>query len=129
LHVGAALLRRDGAPAELLGSWLAKTPNPRLVDVEREHERAVSRYIGAMPFLWMGIPTRADGGSDRGYLERNCIALLSTAAGGVDPASPAWLGHYAMNPSVARSGLWNVNHVDERYEPAFLDMLNRYVAA
>src|SRR4051812_9373742 len=38
LHVGAALLRRDEAPADLLASWLAKNPDPRFVVADREHE-------------------------------------------------------------------------------------------
>lgn len=127
LHVGAALLRRDHAPDGLLASWLAKKPDPSWLTAVREHERLVSQHIGAMPFLWLSVPTRLDGSSDRGYLERNCIALLSTSCGGVDAASPEWLGHYAVNPGITRSSLWNVNHIDDRYTPQFLDVLEEYV--
>jgi hypothetical protein len=51
----------------------------------------------------------------RGFLEHNSIALLTTAAGGVDEASQAWLGRHAVNLSIARSGLSSVNNVDEQY--------------
>lgn len=126
-HVGAALLRRNGAPDALVASWLAKHPDPLFIEAEREQERVVSAYIGSMPFVWMAVPTRLDRSSDRGYLERNCIALLSTAAGGVEPASDGWLGHHAINPAISRSGLWNVNHVDESHECGFLQVLAGHV--
>ena len=76
-----------------------------------------------MPFLWLAVPTR----EDRGYLERNSISLLSTAAGDADAASQEWLGRYTVNPAVTRSSLWNVNHVDEPYEQRVLDLLAAYV--
>ena len=34
-----------------------------------------------MPFLWLAIPTRPDGSSDRALIERNTIAMLSCATG------------------------------------------------
>ena len=41
----------------------------------------------------------------------------------IDPFSESWLGRWAANEAVRRSGLWNVNHVDEPYSPAFLERL------
>ncbi len=115
-HVGAALLRGEGAPHGLLVSWLSKEPDPKWLLAERGHERVVSRYIGGMPLLWLAVPGR----EDRAYLERNIIALLSAMTGGSERASPSWLGHQAVNPAIARSGLWNVKCVDERYSPEVL---------
>jgi hypothetical protein len=123
LHVGAALLRRDHAPDGLLESWLAKKAHPQLLAAEAEYERNVSRHIGAMPFVWLHVPNKADGTSDRGYLERNAIGLLS----GGESASPEWLGRHAVNSAINRSGLWNVNHVDDRYILDFLDLLDSYL--
>lgn len=124
LHVGAALLRRDRAPDALLESWLAKKPDPAWVTGELEHERTVSAYIGAMPFIWVPVPSRADRTSDRSLIERNCISLLSRAE---NPSSD-WLGRHAVNPAIKRSGLWNVNHVDDPYTPGSLKLLESYVA-
>jgi hypothetical protein len=129
LHVGAALLRRDQAPAELLASWLSPRPDPQCRVAERAHERKVSDYIGAMPFLWLPVPTQPDGTSDRGYLERNSIALLSRSAGGLDRASSGWLGKHAVNPAVVRSELWNVSHVDDEYDARFLDLFAEHLPA
>jgi hypothetical protein len=72
-----------------------------------------------MPFLWLGVPDRAD----RGYLERNSIALLSCLASGQDSPGAGWLGHDATRSEIRESGLWNVQRVHDRYDPAFLQLL------
>jgi len=118
-HVGAALIRRGHGPEGLLASWLDRHHPAQWTEREDEIEREVSRYIGAMPFLWLGVPDRAD----RGYIERNSIALLSCLAGCQDSPSAGWLGHDATRFEIGESGLWNVQRVYDRYDPAFLQLL------
>jgi hypothetical protein len=66
--------------------------------------------------------------SRRGYIERNSIALLSKYnKPPLDPPAEAWLGRHCNRERVRQSGLWNSNHVDENYDPAFLDELDRLV--
>jgi hypothetical protein len=120
LHIGSALIARASS-ADLLLSWLATKPTPGLVTEEHQVELAVSQYIGAMPFLWFGIPDR----SQRVSIEADAIGLLSNLSGGLDPPSEDWLGHDAANIKVRFSGLWNVAQVDHRYYPRFLDLLER----
>ncbi len=77
-----------------------------------------------MPFLWLGIEDEAGPDSLRGYVERNAISLLSNFGNSpLDPPSQGWLGHFCNRERVRISGLWNSNHVDEGYDPAFLDTL------
>jgi hypothetical protein len=65
--------------------------------------------------------------SVRGVIERNSMGLLSNYRRPVlDPASPNWLGSYCDRERVPGSGLWNNNHVDEGYDPAFLDVLESH---
>jgi hypothetical protein len=90
---------------------------------EAQVERAVSDHIGAMPFLWLSVPDRAD----RGYLERNSIALTSWLAEGIDQPSPRWLGRDAVHTEISQSGLWNVDHIRHRREPGFLDLLGQLI--
>jgi hypothetical protein len=93
-------------------------------------EQAVSRHIRQMPFLWVDIDDEPGPGSLRGYVERNAIALLSnfgSADAPIDPASDAWLGHWATSEQVRHSGLWNVNHLTDTYDPGFLDVLRAQV--
>jgi len=123
-HVGAALIRRASLPDDLLRSWLDRhrqpaERNPREADTERD----VSRYIGAMPFLWLSVPGRAD----RGYLESNTIALLSCRTGGPDLPSTTWLGRFAERAEISGSGLWNIHHVTGQHDPGFLHRLARIV--
>jgi hypothetical protein len=67
----------------------------------------------------------------RGYFERNSIALLSNfrQEKPLDPASPDWRGRTCVHGEarVRDSGLWNQRHVDEVYDPAFLDALEHMV--
>lgn len=122
-HVGAALIRRDRLPGELAISWASRHPEPGWETAEDQLELAVSQHIRAMPFLWLAVPTRSDGSSDRGFIERNAIALLSCAAGGPGKPSSGWLGSHAASRKVRDSGLWNADHVEDSYDPAFLDVL------
>jgi hypothetical protein len=123
-HVGAALIRRGTLPDDLLASWLDRhRPPGERASQEAAIECQVSRYIGAMPFLWLSVPGRAD----RGYLESNSIALLSCLTGGPDQPSASWLGRHAERAEIRASGLWNVHHVSDHYDPAFLHQLARLV--
>ena len=127
-HLGSALLTRRGE-ADLLAAWLAPKPSSEMRERERAVEVEVSRYIRAMPFLWLAVPTRDDNTSDRGFLERNTIALLTALAGAGEDASENWLGHHAVAPKVRASGLWNVNHVNDPFDHRALDLLEGHVEA
>ena len=128
LIVGTALISR-GQPA--CASWGRVSSTTREVrQQEVGLERAVSAVIRAMPFVWLAIDDEPGPGSLRGYIERNAIALLSN----FDRSPPnypssGWLGRYCNRERVRKSGLWNSNHVDKSYDPAFLEQLERLAAA
>jgi hypothetical protein len=123
-HVGGALIRREGLPGELLESWLDRHgPRPGSAEAEARVEADVSRHIGDMPFLWLGVPDRAQ----RGFVERNSIALTSLLADGLDQPSTAWLGRDAERTEIRQSGLWNVEHVRHQLESGFTDLLSQLV--
>jgi hypothetical protein len=112
-------------------SWARGSSAPRSVrEEELELECAVSETIRAMPFLVLPADDEPGPQSVRVYLERNSIALLSNWDRKVlDPPSPEWLGHLSTSEKVRRSGLWNSNHVEEMYDPKFLDEIDRRVKA
>lgn len=125
LIVGTALIERDG---NVCPTWddRRSTASADVRARELALECAVSKTIGAMRFLWLAIDDEPGKNSQRGYIERNTIALLSNyGKEPLDPASPTWLGRYCTRPLVRASGLWNNNHVDESYDPAFLDLLEQ----
>lgn len=127
LHVGKALLAREKWPQTIRESWGVGS-NASSAVRQREYllECAVSRHIGAMSFLWLGVDDPPSTASDRGVIEAGAIALLSNigqTAG--DQPSTGWLGHNA-GPTISSSGLWNVNHVRDTYDPSFLDVLEHH---
>lgn len=86
-------------------------------------ERLVSGIIRAMPCIWLQVDDAPGPASLRGYIERNSIALLSNLGKiPLDAASVGWRGRRCDRGKsrVRDSGLWNQNHVDGAYDPAFL---------
>ena len=89
---------------------------------EEALEREVSTIIRNMPYLYLDVDDDASPGSLRGVIERNSIALLSNyQKPPLDPPSKEWLGYQCNREKVRLSGLWNQNHVDEAYDPSFLN--------
>lgn len=126
--VGAALVDRHGRDCPTWGVRRVARKDVRAG--ENALEREVSRTIGAMPLLWVAIDDEPGLASLRGDIERNAIALLSNFdREPIDAPSENWLGHHCNRERVRKSGLWNSNHVDEAFDPAFLDRLGRFIAA
>jgi hypothetical protein len=127
LIVGAALIPRDGVVFPTRGN--GNTADRYVRADELALEREVSRVIGNMSFVWLAIEDDAGPESNRGYIERNSIALLSNYdRPSLDLPSQSWLGHYSDRKRVKGSGLWNQNHVEEECDPAFLDRLEQLVS-
>jgi hypothetical protein len=97
-------------------------------DVEADHERRVSEYLGRMRVFWLAVPDAPGPASARAYIERNAIALLSNQLGPIDPPSMVWLGLHSDHAEIRGSGLWNLKHVREKYDPAFLDSVAEFIA-
>lgn len=115
----------------MAGTWgHGSSAGAAVRQAEQPLEQAVSQYICQMPFLWLAVDDEPGPASLRGMIERNAIALLSNFKSQeslLDPPSPTWLGRQADRESIHRSGLWNVNHVAETYDPVFLELFNRLV--
>lgn len=128
LLVGAALLADDPA---LCVTWGQGNNAARAIrEAERNLESRVSAVIGQMPFLFLHIGDDPGPQSLRGMIERNAIALLSNSGKTpLDAASKGWLGYRCPRERVKASHLWNQNHVDEAYDPAFLDTLETLIYA
>jgi hypothetical protein len=131
-RVGEAIINRDNTQDQY-PSW-----NQRWSSIERERdevrdeeyplEKKVSTYIRRQPFLWVKVNDTPSKDSDRGYIERNIIALLSNyQKDPVDPRNSTWLGKHSPKREIKESGLWNVNHVEENYDPEFLGLLEEKI--
>jgi len=127
LHVGTALISKTGLD---MPSWsIGNTASQQIIEQEYQVEKLVSEYICSMPFVWVDIGDLPGPDSMRGYIERNSISLLSNYGKNdfIDKSSSQWLGHYAWSDKIKQSGLWNVNHIDETYDPSFLEILRKFV--
>ena len=130
LHVGTALLGIEKWPSSIDETWaVGGTADTEIRMNEHPLECAVSERIGRMPFLWMYVDDPPDRSSDRGIIERGSIALLSNYSRvPIDPPSSEWLGRWAAADGVRRSGLWNVNHVQEPVSDRFLSVMEAWVS-
>jgi hypothetical protein len=132
LHVGAALLSRDRVKIASWGVGSSVPPkvrsDPVAMQEEAAHEKRVSEYIGAMSLVWIDVPDAAGANSMRAMIEKNSIALLSNNLSPLEPTSTGWLGSYSPRKEIRESHLWNLNYVDQLYDPRFLDHLQTAVA-
>ena len=103
--LGLALINRN----EDLNSdtWGKGSSTPKEIRLqELPIEREVSNLIRFMPFLWLEVDDEPSKDSDRAYLEKNSIALLSNwNKEPIDEPSENWLGRYCPIEQVKVSGL------------------------
>lgn len=131
LHVGAALIEQGEWESGITEHWGKGSNAPREIrQNELPLEKSVSSHICNMPFLFLEVNDEPGPDSMRGFIERNAIALLSNTnqSDPVDPPSSQWLGFCAQRESIRNSGLWNVNHVNDEYEPSFLVVIRELVS-
>ena len=138
LLIGSAIKSRDRLPGPNswgIGSDPAKAAEKlgltreQVKEQEQDLEVAVSKYIRSMGFLWVAIDDPPGPTSSRGVIERNSIALLSKYRyESLDPPSSGWPGRHSDRERVQHSGLWNNRHVEEGYEPEFLELLASFGA-
>jgi hypothetical protein len=80
-------------------------------------EALVSRYF-ERHFTYAVLPVAEN--AIRKALEHWLIWNLAQEKG--PSASPSWLGHYASNPTIRRTGLWNVDYANVGAAPPSRDM-------
>lgn len=127
LHVGRALMRRANR-SPLLKSWgYGQSSTPAIRKVEEYLESQVSQHISEMRVLWISVADESGPSSDRAFIERNSIGLISGFRRPIDPPTSKWLGHFSDKEEIRESGLWNVDYVDSSYDRTFLQVLADYV--
>jgi hypothetical protein len=125
LHVGKSIIARDSLKYSTWG--VGQTATREIKDSEKTLEAKVSEVIGNMKILWLHINDTSGPNSDRSFIERNCIALLSCFVRKIDTASKVWLGSYNPHHFISESSLWNINYVDDDYDPRFLSVFEKFV--
>ena len=127
LHVGDCIIRRSELES-IFPTWgKGQSASADIRSAEEVIELAVSEHIGGMQVAWLEVPDTSSADSDRSYLERNFIALLAGPTGPLDLPSGDWLGRWSTREAVTSSGLWNVNHVYERFDATSLDIFEHHI--
>jgi hypothetical protein len=126
LHVGRSMINAKYSAD--IASWGSTTADKNVLVSERSLEQAVSAYLGNLSALLISVPGQSDKNNDRAYVEQNLIALLSNALKPLDPPSHSWLGLHSAKPVIRKSGIWNVNHVEQPVDRRFLEILDFYVS-
>ena len=125
LHVGKSLIAKEKLDFPTWG--IGSNATKELKEKEKPLETQVSEVIGNMKILWLQISDKAGAESDRSFIERNSIALLSCFVRKIDSGSKLWLGKYNPHKSISNSSIWNVNYVEDDYDPRFLEVFERFV--
>jgi hypothetical protein len=128
LHIGTALLQKMNKQAALPSWGLGQAANQDTKQKEEWLEWQVTQYLGdKMSLLWLDVGDTPSAFSDRAFIERNAIALISNNQNPIDSPSPNWLGNYSVKVEIRKSGLWNIRHVSDRYDPNFIEIFSEYV--
>jgi hypothetical protein len=127
LHVGNAIKR--SAPKRWdVPTWsegMTTAADIRAGEAKLEFE--VSKYVGGHRVYWLEISDDPGPASDRAFLERNIIGLLSSANLLRRFSESGWLGESSEDFRIALSGLWNLDHLFLKPHEAFIDVYKSYV--
>lgn len=127
-HVGEAIIEREGLHEQFPKWGVGSSAGRDRRLQELPMERRLSNYIRDLSFQWIDVDDEPGSESDRAYIERNAIALTSNFdKPTIDSRAETWLGRHSPVEKIRASGLWNINHVDESYDPAFLNTLKGYI--
>lgn len=127
LHVGTAMISRSQGKL-LIPTWGHGQNAPKEIrDRESALEAQVTKFMEEIRVLWLNVPDEPGPNSDRSFVERNCIALLSNQTLNMDSPSDSWLGLFSLKKQIRESGLWNVNYVGEKFDNRLFRVLEQYI--
>ena len=127
LHVGKALTKLEHAEKSFPFWGKGMSASREIRSAEQLMEKKVTEYLSKMSLLWIDVDDLPGPLSDRAYIEQNAISLLGNFQNPFDPPSSNWLGIFSPKEDIKSSGLWNIQHVMEKYDPRFLDVFSTYI--
>jgi hypothetical protein len=128
LHVGAALAAKDSSLAQATwGQGQIVPPGAQISELGLEQE--VSRYMSNVRVLWLDVPDEPSAHSDRAFIERYAIGVLSRHRIVTGEMSTGWLGNCSESVEIASSGLWNLNHLYLAPHSDFIRVFAYYVGS
>lgn len=133
-HVGRSIIEQEGLHDEYPHWGTAHRNLPEDLDTtdlrEQEDplEQRVSDYIRNLPFLVIDIPGEPGPDCERAMIEKNLIALVAHARR-TNPSlkQDGWLGHSSPHAEIAKTGLWNIHHVNAFYSGDIINQLDPFI--
>ncbi len=125
LHVGAALQSSISAASPTWGVGSSADQITRFA--ESSIEKLVSQSLREMRVVLVDVSDTASAHSDRAFIERNSIGLLSSVGRDIDSPSVDWLGNFSPRLEIRKSGMWNLNHLSHSTDQRFLETLTKCV--
>lgn len=133
-HVGQSIIEREDLHDEYPHWGVAHRNLPGDVSTsdirtqEHQLEQRVSEYIRSLPFLVIDIPGEPGPDCDWAMIEKNLIALVSHARRtSPDLKKDDWLGYHSPRAEIAKTGLWNIQHVSSFYSDNIIRQVEPYV--
>lgn len=112
-HLGGAILRKANPNDSRLNDWLTQN-GPTFIEIEEVVSKTLREHFTFSCF-------RVDYEEERLSLEKGLIALFAQYPLG--KPSNNWLGYYAANDDIRKSGLWNTQHI--KAEPLTFEQIKR----
>jgi len=129
LHVGNSILNKTNR-LKFFPSWgIGQTGTTKDRQIEESIEKEVSSYISNLKLLWVEINDASGPQSDRAFIEKNAIALLTANKPTKDLPATNWIGKFSPKECIRDTGLWNINYVGGDYDPSFIEIFTTYVKA
>ncbi len=116
-YLGVALLQKNGIADEEITEWQKRRNQSTRWEELRGTETEVDTLIRTK-FCFRVIPM--ENVEERKVFEKKLIASLANCP--LCRPSDNWLGHFARNAKVRRSGLWNHNYVDSDEQMCVTDI-------
>lgn len=124
LHVGNAIINREGLSCDTWG--IGQNATKEIREKEKYIEQLVSDYIGHLGVVVLDIDDMPCATSDRAYVEKNAIALLSSINSSLNFSTLSWLGNWNPRYEIKNSCLWNINYINSDYDSNFLKIFEQY---
>lgn len=124
-HVGNAIIKKGGLVCD---TWeMRKNFDKDVRESERYIEQLVSAYIGQLGVVVLEVDDLPDATSNRAFIEKNAIALISSINSSISFSTVDWLGNYSSRNEIIDSCLWNVDYTDSGYDDTFIKTFEYYI--
>ena len=94
---------------------------------ERYIEQLVSAYIGQLGVVVLKVDDLPAATSNRAFIEKNAIALISSINSSFSFSTVDWLGNYSSKDEIIDSCLWNVDYTDSGYDDTFIKTFEYHI--